>query len=349
MISKNTWMKWAAGLGLGLAVASAQADKPRGDKSPMGHIENGLSVLVLGSGGPVATPAGRASAGYLIFVDGKPRILMDAGGGTFQRLAASGVNIKDLDVVLLSHLHIDHTSDLSAIIKTVYFHNRGAGSFRTAPIRIYGPDANGVPFPGKVFPEGNVPQYPGTGEYVHGHYDLKTGLERYLHIFSRAISGGKFAFTVKDVPPDLAKPTQRVLMDDDGLSVSAIAVNHGPVPALAYRIDYKGRSVVYSGDTNSKTDNLANLAKGTDLLIYDTAIMDDKPNGAKDKVFYALHTTPTRMGQVAAKAGAKTLVLSHITPVTGAHLDEVAKLVRAQGYKGTIRNAEDLAIYNLGD
>ena len=106
--------------------ASAQAH----DRLAVDKVEGHLSVMVLGSGGPVATAKGRASAGYLIFTDGKPRILMDAGGGTYQRLAKSGVNVKDLDLVLLSHLHIDHTADLSSIIKTIYFHNVGAGVTR---------------------------------------------------------------------------------------------------------------------------------------------------------------------------------------------------------------------------
>ena len=58
-----------------------------------------LSVMVLGSGGPIATASGRASAGYLIFVNDEPRILMDVGGGTYQRVAKSGVNLHALDTI----------------------------------------------------------------------------------------------------------------------------------------------------------------------------------------------------------------------------------------------------------
>jgi len=159
-------------------------------KLPVEKVSGDLSVMVLGSGGPVATPQGRASAGYLIFTDGKPRILMDAGGGTFQRLAKSGVNVKDLDLVLMSHLHIDHTGDLSPIIKTIYFHNAGAGILRDAPIHIWGPAANGAPFPGTT-----VAQYPSTTEYVDGHYAMPNGVERYLNIFTKAIKAGTFNYT----------------------------------------------------------------------------------------------------------------------------------------------------------
>lgn len=309
------------------------------------RMQRGLSIMVLGSGGPVAHRTARASAGYLIFIDRKPRILLDAGGGTYQRLAASGTNIKDLDLVLLSHLHIDHTSDLSAMIKTLYFHNRSAGTLRKKPIHIIGPGENYKGFP-PVLKGATASQYPSTSQYVDGHYHLNTGVQRYLHIFARAISGGEFNYTTQDVQPDVMQPIKTVY-EKDGLVVKAIGVTHGPVPALAYRIEYKGKALVYSGDTSSKTSNMISLAKDADLLIYDTAIMDDLPNGPKDKVFFALHTTPTRMGQVAKRAGAKGLVLSHITPLTGLRLDKVKKLITEQGFRGRIEVARDLALYNL--
>ena len=61
------------------------ADKDKKDELPVDEVEGPLSVMVLGSGGPIATEAGRASASYLIFVNREPRILMDVGGGSFQR------------------------------------------------------------------------------------------------------------------------------------------------------------------------------------------------------------------------------------------------------------------------
>jgi ribonuclease BN (tRNA processing enzyme) len=339
---------WALLLAPGAVQA---ADKPLA----VSKVQGPLSVMVLGSGGPVATPAGRASAGYLIFVDGQPKILMDAGGGTYQRLAASGTNVKDLDIVLLSHLHIDHTSDLSAIIKTVYFHNRGYNlahdAFppgRTEPFRIFGPDANGIPFPPVLKKaKKSTTQYPSTSDYIDGHYALNSGTERYLHIFSRAISGGIFGYKTTDVNPDWKHYKPTTLVDEDGLKISAVGVKHGPVPALAYRIEYKGRRVVFSGDTNSEGDNLMQLAAGADLLIYDTAVMDDLPAGPRDGVFFQLHTKPSRMGEVARDSGARELLLSHITPVTDPRLDQVQQKVRAKGFKGKIDVAQDLKVINI--
>ena len=314
--------------------ASAQAH----DRLAVDKVEGHLSVMVLGSGGPVATAKGRASAGYLIFTDGKPRILMDAGGGTYQRLAKSGVNVKDLDLVLLSHLHIDHTADLSSIIKTIYFHNVGAGVTRDAPIRIWGPVANG-----KTFPDTSINQYPSTTEFIDGHYAMPGGVERYLNIFAKLIKAGTFHYTATDLGSDWPAGAAETVLMEKGLKVTAMPVKHGPVPAVAYRIDYKGESIVYSGDTNSESDNMITLAKDADLLIYDTAIMDSHPN----PVMLQLHTTPSRMGQVAAAAMARKLVLSHITPNTDPNLDTVKALIRAQGYAGRITAAQDLRVFNL--
>ncbi|TCV90307.1 MBL fold metallo-hydrolase [Sulfurirhabdus autotrophica] len=324
-------------------------EKPQ--KLAVDEVSGDLSVMVLGSGGPMATASGRASAGYLIFLDGKPRILMDIGGGAYQRLAASGANIKDLDIVLLSHLHIDHTGDLSAAVKTIYFHNKSAGTYRTAPIRIFGPGANGV-----TFPNTQITQYPGSSEYVHNHYDMPAGVERYLNAFAPAISGGDFKYTATDVSPAIASaglpPPVQEIVNENGLVIKAIGVFHGPVPALGFRIDYKGKSIAYSGDTNSKTNNMITLSEGANMLIYDTAITDTMPDisvNPKDALFYQLHTTPSRMGVVARQAHAQTLVLSHLTPITEPRLDEVKTLIRAQGYTGKIKTAKDLKVYNLPD
>jgi len=365
----------------GLAVADDNLNSLKGsDNSDGSHksdttgnlavkkVKGDFSVMVLGSGGPVATEQGRASAGYLIFIDGQPKILMDAGGGTFQRLAASGTDVKDLDVVLLSHLHIDHMGDLSPIIKTVYFHNRAynlanPGTFppgRTAPIRIYGPATNNIPFPTDVFPDADpsIPQYPNSSDFAYSHYDFSIGNERYLHLFTRAISGGIFGYQTTDIPAGWTQYNETTLIDENGLIIKAVGVNHGPVPSLAYRIEYKGKTVVFSGDTSSRSTlpdgtplanggNMVEVSSNADLLIYDTAIMDDEPNGPNDAVFFALHTTPSRIGEVATAANVGQVLLSHLTRVTQDRVPEIKQLIRNQGYKGKLTKAEDLQVINL--
>lgn len=336
--------------------SSAFAD----ERLAVNKVHGDLSVMVLGSGGPIATEIGRASASYLIFVDGKPKILMDAGGGAFQRLAASGTDIKDLDIILLSHLHIDHMGDLSPIVKTMYFHNRIANvdpnntdyhfpPGRTAPFRVFGPGTNGAPFPPVLGADPGTTQYPASSEFVDSHYDLNHGNERYLNIFSRAISGGIFGYQVTDVSPNWQAYNPETIIDEDGLVIKAVGVNHGPVPSLAFRIEYKGKSIVYSGDTSSMGNNMGMISAGADLLIYDTALFYNAPPADRPdlNIFYALHTTPGRMGQVASQADVKTLVLSHITPQSEGHFGAIRNMIRAEGYEGKIRVASDLKVYNL--
>ena len=335
---------------------TAYADKD--EDLAVDEVEGSLSVMVLGSGGPVATTAGRASASYLIFIDGQPKILMDAGGGAYKSLAMSGVDIKDLDIVLLSHLHLDHTGDLPSIIKTMYFHNRiynvtGEGTFppgRTAPFRVFGPATNGAKFPPVLGADMDTTQYPSTSEHVDGHYALNTGIDRYLNIFSRAISGGIFNYNTTDVSPNWKSDSVEVeIIKEKGLVITAIGVNHGPVPALAFRIEYKGRSIVYSGDTSSVGGNMISISEGADLLIYDTALGTDTPPNDSFNIFYALHTKPSRIGEVAYAAGVKKLLLSHITPQTENRIPQVKDLIRAQGFTGEIKTAKDLKVINLHD
>ncbi|MGD2167126.1 MAG: MBL fold metallo-hydrolase [Gammaproteobacteria bacterium] len=312
------------------------------------EVEGSMSVLVLGSGGPRAESNGRAGSGFLIFIEGEPRIIMDMGGGTLKSLAMSGAEIPNLEHFLITHLHLDHTGDMSAIVKTALFHNRSTGTFRTAPFRFYGPRSNNVPFPDvpPLASGAGVAQYPDVSDYVHGHYDIATGVERYLHAFSLGTDTGRFSYTVDDLPSDYsAAEIDTVFEDPDGLVVRSIAVSHGPVPAVAYRIEYGDYSLVWSGDTRSLTDNMIRLAAGADLLIYDTAIMADDPEPGT--IFHQLHTHPERLGEVAASAEPAMLLLSHITSVTEPRIDEVRGIVRAAGYAGAIGIAEDLMVINL--
>jgi ribonuclease BN (tRNA processing enzyme) len=139
---------------------------------------------------------------------------------------------------------------------------------------------------------------------------------------------------------------EEILNTPDGLIIQSIAVDHGPVPAVAFRVEYKGYSIVYSGDTGSKNSNMITIAQNADLLIYDTAITDNLP---PNPVFHVLHTSPTRIGQVASAAGVKKLLLSHITPVVEPRIKLVKKTIRHQGYTGKIKVAKDLKVYNLGN
>ena len=101
----------------------------------------GVAVQILGSGGPRAG-TGRASASYLVWVDGRSRVMVDVGGGSFVRFGDSGAQLADLDLLAISHLHPDHLTDLPGLL----WLSEGA---RQAPLRVAGPSGNDAfpPFP----------------------------------------------------------------------------------------------------------------------------------------------------------------------------------------------------------
>ena len=91
-----------------------------------------LQVVVLGSGGPGAL--GRASSSYVVLIDGTPRILVDAGSGSFVRMGGSKIALDALDIVLLTHLHIDHAAELPGLMKA-----RAVSGSGPIVFKIFGP------------------------------------------------------------------------------------------------------------------------------------------------------------------------------------------------------------------
>lgn len=99
----------------------AAADQSIADECPPA---TGIALQVLSSGGPIADD-GRASSSYLIWVDGKSRVLINAGGDAFLRFGEASASFSELDFVGLSHFHADHSADFPALLKSGSFENRG--------------------------------------------------------------------------------------------------------------------------------------------------------------------------------------------------------------------------------
>jgi ribonuclease BN (tRNA processing enzyme) len=276
-----------------------------------------LEVVVLGSGGP--RPFGRASASYIVMVDGTPRILMDAGPGAFLRIGELGLDLSSVDTVLLTHLHIDHSGDLAA-----FFNARALSSDGPITYRIFGPDAAGL--------------FPKTSRFV----DLLVG------------DGGEFPyqktfgadekFIVKDLAINLDSP-QTTILDDHGLLIEEVATHHGDCPSVAYRITYKGVTLVYSGDMDaSALPNLVRLAKNADLLIFNCAVLD--PPQSPEQL-YELHTPPRKIGEAAHQSGVKSLLLSHTAPDVESRETEVRNSIRVN-YSGPVAFATDRLRVKVG-
>ena len=277
--------------------------------APLAPSSSPFDLAVLGSGGPRSF--GRAASGYVVFVGGVARALVDVGPGAFVRLGEMGVDLRHLDTILLTHLHIDHSGDLPGFVKS-----RDLTYGEPLTFRIFGPSGGG--------------EYPSTTAFVDRLFGAQ-GAFAYLPKSRNALK-----LEAVDLPIAQGAPMREVLRDGD-LHVTSIAVDHDDVPALAFRVEHAGHSVVISGDLASKNDNLARLAEGADLLVYDTAVLD--PPGSPPKL-YDLHTPPKRIGEIAAKAHVKALLLSHIPPDVERSQDAVVRSVRA-GYDGPTRMASD--------
>jgi ribonuclease BN (tRNA processing enzyme) len=269
-----------------------------------------LEVVVLGSGGPRAF--GRAGSSYIVLVEGTPRILVDAGPGAFLRIGELGIDLEKVDTVLLTHLHIDHSSGLPA-----FFNDRALTSDGPITYRIFGPDGAGL--------------FPKTSRFV----DLLVG-DGGAFAYQRTF-GADEKFIVRDLAISLDSPRSKIV-DEGGLVVEEIATHHGDCPSVAYRISYKGTVLVFSGDMDaSALPNLVQLAKNADLLIFNCAVLDPPQSPSQ---LYDLHTPPKKIGEAARDAGVMSLLLSHLAPDVEGQKDAVRKSIRAS-YAGPVDFAND--------
>ena len=277
--------------------------------------EQGVWLQVLGSGGPEIND-GRASSGYLVWQDGHARILVDMGSGSLSRFEQSKASINDLDVVLLSHLHADHSNDLPALIKSSFFTRRD----RDLP--LYGPTGNDL--------------MPSTTSFVDKLFGVK-GAFRYLNNFL----DGTGSYRLLPFNVDVMSKDIITIVDNNRYQISAIPVDHGPIPSIAWRVDINGKSLVFSGDMSNKKNVIWRLAKQADILVAHHAIAEKANPIARN-----LHMPPSEIGRIAAKAAVKQLVLSHRMKRTLGKEKESLSII-GESYKGTIVFANDLQCFKI--
>ena len=243
--------------------------------------QHGLAVQVLGSGGPELQDK-RASSSYLVWQDGRPRVLVDAGGGSALRFGESGAQMSQLDAILFTHFHVDHSADFSALVKSSWFEDRHR------PLPIYGPVGNDF--------------MPSTAEFVADFFAEPRGTYRYLSELLVPAEQSSYKLQPHNM---VGTDTPAIAFRSLDLTVSFVRVVHGAVPALAWRVQLVGKSIVFSGDTNGE-GGLPQLAANGDLLVAHNAV----PEGATG-VERRLHMPPSVIGQIAADAHVRQLVLSH--------------------------------------
>jgi ribonuclease Z len=263
--------------------------------APILADKNELTALLVGTGSPLPDKT-RGGPSTLIAV-GDKYYLVDTGLDTARDLILWRIPLQNIAGVFLTHFHSDHIGDLGEVRLQTWV----AG--RKSPLAVYGP--------------------PGVDRVVNGFnevYALDDGY-RTKHHGAAMLPPDAVALVPRPVMPG-------VVFEQDGLKVTAVKVKHEPAnPAYGYRFDYKGRSIVISGDT-APDEDLAHLAKGADVLIHeglnpemvgvmhDALIAANHPRQAK--IFHDIpgyHTAPVDAARIANEAHVKLLVFSHIIPM----------------------------------
>ena len=271
-----------------------------------------VTFEVLGSGGPEID--GRASASYIIWIDGKARILIDTGSGSMLRFEESGAKLEDLELIALTHLHIDHVVDLPSYIKAGYF------TRRSAPLPILGPIANQY--------------FPSTDEYINIMFGEK-GAYRYM---SDVLTSQSDSFQILPESIDAPMIVRKKYKD---FTLSIINVNHGIIPALAFRIDVGEKSILISGDTSNINKQLEKLATDVDLFVAHHAIAEVHGTYANN-----LHMTPSIITNIAKYSHVKKIVLTHRMRRTIGEEKKSLKIIKKR-FNGPVIFADDRLRINL--
>ncbi len=298
-------------------------------------LPDGLHVALIGSGAPLTDP--RRASPCTAIIAGRNLYIVDAGPSSVRKLEVMRFKPEDITALLLTHFHSDHIGDLGELML-----KRWAGGAMRRPLDIYGP--------------------PGVETVVDGFslaYSLDTQYRVAHHgpeVAPPAGAGGaarEFLFA--------SGQTEKVIIDADGLTVTAFVVDHRPVdPAVGYRFDYKGRSVVVSGDT-VPVEPLSRQARGAEILVMEAlqpsmagvlaevARKNGRPNNARifeDILLY--HTSPEDAARIAREADARHLLLTHILPpLPVASLKPVFLGDAGKFFSGPITIGEDGMLFSL--
>lgn len=268
---------------------------------PLAALPDGLHVLLCGAGGPLPDPV--RSGPCTALIAGRTLVVVDAGTGGARNLQRLGFAPGLVDALFVTHFHSDHIDGLGEMAML-----RWTGGGHETPLPVYGPA--GV----EEVVDGFGRAYRQDASYRVAHHGAAT---------VRPSGAGMTALPFAPPAPGEAP----VVFEADGLRVIAFAVEHEPIrPAVGYRFEYRGRTVVVSGDTK-KSAYVEAQARGVDLLVHEAlaaqlvkrlnaaATSAGRANIAKianDILDY--HTTPVEAAEVAQAAGAKHLLFTHVVP-----------------------------------
>ena len=268
--------------------------------------EDALSAAVCGSRSPLPSP-GRAETCIMISA-GEDLFVVDVGDGSNDNLRSWNINFRNIKAVLITHLHSDHIADLP-----VLHQNAWVVGERSSKLKVFGPEG--------------VDQFTQGIEMAYAH-DYVFRNEHH----GDAIASLEFAGFDTSVI-DLNNP---VIFDNGELKITAFRVVHEPIePALGFKFEYKGRSIVITGDT-SYTQSVIDNSMNADVLFHEAqanhmlAVMEKslRSSGAEllatvldDITTY--HTTLVEAAEIANEANVKKLFFYHLTPAPRNYIQEI--------------------------
>lgn len=275
-----------------------------------------LKVTLLGTGNP--RPSIERFGPSILVEAGKETLLFDCGRGATIRLSQAGVPFSSVTALFLTHLHSDHVVGIPDLWLTGWIMGR------RVPLRVWGP-------------AGTVDMLKNLEEAYAFDVHSRRDIEEQLPAQGVVLTG-------KDIG-------EGVVYENNGVKVTAFLVDHGPIkPAMGYRIDYQGHSVVLSGDTRP-SDNLVKFAQGTDVLVHEVfdpeayrevrnSLTPEQRQRVQDH-----HTTPEEAGRIFTKVAPKLAVYSHIVP------PDVPDVVphTHKTYSGPLEVGEDLMVIEIGE
>ena len=293
--------------------------------APTAFADDEIKLTFLGTGAP--RPSHERYGPSILVEAGDYKILVDAGPGMRERLFQAGgfELMTSVDHLLITHLHFDHTISAPGLWLTGWLFGR------KVPMNVYGPDGTAAMM-----------------EHFRAAYDWDV---RYRTVVGVHEAGSQLL--ARDIGPG-------VFFDKDGLKITAFNVEHMPIKietgeslglegaTLGYRIDYKGRSVLFSGDTRStESSEIIGIGKGVDVLIHETQVPapGNSPEAVLANVSLVVHSTPEQVAHVFQQTRPRLGVYSHIIPpeITS---DE---LLAMTDYDGDMLVAHDLMTLTIGD
>ena len=288
--------------------------------------DSDFKVTLLGTGTPIPD-LDRFGPSTLVEA-GNKKLLFDAGRGATIRLrqinVSKGSIMSKIDALFLTHYHSDHTLGIPDLWLTGWL----GGGGRKEPFRLIGPVG---------------------AKSLMANLESAYALDIKIRLEDEKLPPEGIATVVDEFEKD------GVVYDSDGVKVIAFTVDHGAAikPAVGYRIEYKGRAVVISGDTRYD-QNVIKYGTGVDLLVHEVCVV--RPELLSNPYIQRVvdhHTSPREAGQVFSLAKPKMAVYSHLVflasdKVPRATVDDIVAGTR-ETYSGPLQVGEDLMSFEIGD